>query len=51
MKHFRNASIEELDAIKRKKFRELLLIDIPLPAVTIRMYDECGVCVQTLDKE
>ena len=51
MKHFRNTSIEELDAIKRKEFRELLLIDIPLPAVTIRMYDECGVCVQTLDKE
>ena len=33
------------------KSRLLLLIDIPLPAVTIRMYDECGVCVQTLDKE
>lgn len=26
-------------------------MNIPLPAVTIRMYDECGVCVQTLDKE
>ena len=33
------------------KSRLLLLIDIPLPAVTIRMYDECGVCFQTLDKE
>ena len=45
-KHFRNTSIEELDAIKRKEFRELLLIDIPLPAVTIRMYDEYSVCAQ-----